>query len=52
MIELFVSSGNGQSATVRVKLGNTTIVNNTQTLPNGLIRATGKSDVVNNQLTC
>lgn len=63
-----LSSGNGQISMVRVKLGNTTIVSNTQTLPNGnlfigyvdlvvvaegvngLIRATGKSDVVNNQL--
>ena len=66
-----LSSGNGQSSTLRVKLGSTEIVTNTQTLPNGLngnlfigcidlvviaeginglVRATGKSDVVNNQL--
>ena len=31
-----LSSGNGQSSTVRVKLGNTTIVSNIQALPNGL----------------
>ena len=31
-----LSSGNGQSSTIRVKLGNTTIVSNTQPLPNGL----------------
>lgn len=30
-----LSSGNGQISTIRVKLGNTTIVSNTQTLPNG-----------------